>query len=113
MEYMLLFWNGGQGADDVAPETTFEQMATYVFDLVGKGKLKGGSPLHPAAEAKTIKKRRGKTTITDGPYTETKEVIGGYLVIEADSMDDALELARTCPAAEWGGVEVREVLPVG
>lgn len=113
MEFMYLFWNGGDDVVVPTPEETRQEMSAYVFDLVGKGKLKGGSPLHPPTEAKTVTARKDKVAATDGPYTETKEVIGGYLIVEADSIGEAVEMARTCPAAKWGAVEVREVLPVG
>jgi hypothetical protein len=68
-------------------------------------RIKGGEALQPAASAKTI---RGGS-VTDGPFLETKEALGGYYVVEADSLDDAVEIAKEIPA-QFGGVEVREVM---
>jgi hypothetical protein len=89
------------------------EMGTYVFDLLGKGKLTGGAPLEPTDKAATVRKRRGKVTAVDGPYVETKEVIGGYFVVEAESLAEAVELAKDCPAAAYGGVEVRQIIKTG
>lgn len=113
MEYLFVIWEGGSGAKQAKRDDVMAAMGTYVFDLLGKGKLKGGAPLYDVGEAATVRKRRGKVTSVDGPYLETKEVIGGYFVVEADSMEEAVELAKGCPATEYGAVEVRGQIPMG
>jgi hypothetical protein len=79
----------------------------------GRGKLKGGAPLRPASEAVTVRAKEGKPLVVDGPYAETKDVIGGYFVVEVGSMEEATELARSCPAASYGAVELRAIVPMG
>jgi hypothetical protein len=113
VEFLFVIWEGGADASESKREDVMAEMGTYVFDLLGKGKLKGGAPLHGPGEGATVRKRRGKITAVDGPYMETKEVIGGFFVVEADTLDEAVELAKGCPAAAYGGVEVRGMIPMG
>ena len=113
MDFMYVIWEGGQNAEAADRNDVMGEMFAYVADLVGKGKVRGGGPLQPADRAVSVRKRGGEVTALDGPYTETKEVIGGYFLIEADSMDEAVELAKDCPGAAYGGVGVREIIPMG
>lgn len=113
MEYLFVIWEGGDGAESYAPDTMMAEMGAYAADLAGKGKLKAGAPLQPASQSMTVRRRRGTLTAVDGPYIETKEVMGGYFVVEADSMEEAVEVARGCPAAAYGAIEVREQIPMG
>jgi hypothetical protein len=112
VEYLFVIWEGGEGAEPGTRQDMMAEMGDYVADLVGKGKLKGGAPLQPATEGATIRRRRGKVTAVDGPFLETKEVIGGYFLVEADSINEAVELAKACPGAAYGAVEVREIMQV-
>jgi len=73
-------------------------------------KLRGGNALQPTSTATTIRgDSSGKQTVTDGPFVETKEALGGYYLIDADNLDEAIEIAKQCPAA-FGGVEVRPIM---
>ena len=81
--------------------------AAYADSLVESGHLLGGSPLHPVHTATSVRVRNGQITITDGPFAETKEALGGYYLISARDLDHALELARLCPS---GHIEVRPVM---
>ena len=94
-------------------EQAFGRVGEYAMGLVGDGILKGGSPLHPIAEARKIRVRDGKTRVLDGPFAESKEVIAGYFLIEAPDLDAAVAIAAKCPNAEFGSVEVREIVPMG
>jgi len=69
--------------------------------------MRGGSELKPIATATTVRVKNGKTTLTDGPYAETKEQLGGYFVIDVPTLDEALAWAAKCPDAWHGSVEVR------
>jgi hypothetical protein len=69
--------------------------------------------LQPVSSARTVRVRRGKTSVTDGPFAETKEQVGGFIVVEADGMDEALEIAAGIPLAKLGSVEVRPVMRIG
>jgi hypothetical protein len=113
MEYLFVIWDGGDGAEPPESEAMMAEMGQYAFDLLGQGKLKGGAPLKPNTQSTTVRRRRGTVSTVDGPYIETKEVISGYFVVEADSMEEAVEMAKRCPAAAYGAVEVREQIPMG
>jgi hypothetical protein len=75
--------------------------------LANTGRLLAVNTLQPAATAKTVRVRDGKMLVTDGPFAETKEVIGGYFLIEAHDQNEANEIASRVPGAQWGSVEVR------
>jgi len=113
MEFLFVVWEGGDDAEEAKREDVMAEMGGYVFDLLGQGKLKGGGPLFDAAQGATVKKRKGKVTAVDGPYIETKEVIGGFFIVEADSLEHAVELAKGCPATAYGALEVRGMIPMG
>ena len=112
MDFLFVIWEGeAVAADEARRAEAMDLMGKYVMDLLGKGKLKGGGPLR--SEAVTATTKGGQPTVVDGPYLETKDVIGGYFLVEAASMEEAGELARACPAASYGGVEVRAIIPMG
>jgi hypothetical protein len=113
MDYMFVIWEGGQEAETSDRNAVMQEMFGYVGELAGRGRLKGGGPLQGTDRSATVRKRGGQVTATDGPYTETKEIIGGYFLVEADSLEEAVELAKGCPAAAFGGIEVRELIPMG
>jgi hypothetical protein len=114
MEFMLIL------AEDPALIATREQrelavqrVGEYAMGLVGDGVLKGGAPLHPVTEAKKVRTRDGQQRVLDGPFAESKEVIAGWFVIEAPDLKSAVAIAAKCPNAEFGSVEVREIVPMG
>ncbi len=78
-------------------------------ELRAADKLLGGEPLHPVETAKTVRIRHGKTTVTDGPFAETKEHLAGFYLLDADDMDEAVRLASKIPPARTGSIEVRPV----
>ena len=114
MEFLLIL---KEDTELVATEEEHRQAVQrtgeYVMRLVGEGRLTLGGLLRPAREAHRIRTRGGRTRVLDGPFVEAKEVIAGYLVIEADSVDEALKIASDCPNVEFGSVEVRQVVPGG
>jgi hypothetical protein len=75
--------------------------------------MRGGAPLHPVEEGARIRVTGGEASVTDGPFTETKEIIAGYFMVDCDSREEAIEIAKQCPHARAGIVEVRQVIPVG
>jgi hypothetical protein len=114
MEFMLilsedpeLVATGEQRAEAV------QRVGEYAMSLVGDGALKGGALLHPAVEAKRVRSRDGKQRVLDGPFAESKEVIAGYFLIETPDIQAAVAVAARCPSAEFGSVEVREIVPSG
>jgi hypothetical protein len=79
---------------------------------VEKGLFVGGDPLEDPSTATTVRVRDGKTLTTDGPFAETKEVLGGYYVLECENLDQALEYAAKIPSAEFGSIEVRPLMSI-
>ena len=85
-----------------------ESMA-YCAELQKNGQLIGASPLHPVENATTVRVHEGKVSTTDGPFTETKEQLGGYLLIDVRDLNDAVRIASKFPAAQYGSIEVRPI----
>ena len=114
MEFMLIL---SEDPDLVATEDqrklAVQQVGEYAMGLVTDGVLKGGAPLHPATEAKKVRTREGRRRVLDGPFAESKEVIAGYFVIDVPDLDAAVTVAARCPNAQFGSVEVREIVPMG
>ena len=110
MEFMLIFLSDRDAEDD---ESVYAEMGKFAGELAGQGKMRGGAPLHPEEEGARVRASRGKPVVTDGPFTETKEVIGGFFMIECKSRKEAVEIAKRCPHNKVGTVEVRQVIPMG
>ena len=106
MRYMLLIYRPEEGADAQAMQD-MEPWIAYSAWLAEGGMLIGGEPLGPTSTATTVRVRDGQTSITDGPFAETKEALGGYYLIDAPDLDTALDAAARCPGARWGSMEVR------
>jgi len=83
-----------------------ESMA-YCGELQKQGQLLAASPLHPVETATTVRVREGRTSTTDGPFAETKEQLGGFLMLDVRDLNDAIRIAAHFPAARYGSVEVR------
>jgi len=104
MKYMLLIYTPDETRSD--PAITAEYMA-----IAELAETIGGAALQPVATATTVRVENGGTVTTDGPFPETKEVLGGYFLLEADDLDAALDVAARVPAARLGGaVEVRPLV---
>jgi hypothetical protein len=89
------------------------EMGRYAGELAQAGKLKDGAPLGPGKRAKTLRRdRKGKVQVIDGPYTESKEIVSGYFVIEAKDHREAVALARKCPHLAIGAIEVRQIMEI-
>lgn len=114
MEYMLILSEDPDlVAGDEQRRDAVERVGEYAMGLLGNGTLKGGSPLRPVTEAKRVRTREGRQSVLDGPFAESKEVIAGYFIIEASDLQAAVKIAAACPNAEFGSVEVREIVPMG
>jgi hypothetical protein len=114
MEYVLGIYEGpsefakreGPGAEEY-----WAAWQAYAQALRAAGQPMNGEALQPPESATTVRVRGGSRTIHDGPYADTKEQLGGFMVIDVPTLDEALEWAARCPAAAYGAVEVRPVLP--
>ena len=108
-EFILLM--KGDNSHEASPEEMQQRMQAYMVwmkEMTGSGKLKGGQPLEPTG---THLKNK-ETVITDGPFLEPKEIIGGYIVVLAENIDEATEVAKGCPLLEHCEIMVRPVINV-
>lgn len=110
MKYMLLIYSDENVWTDNERECCFADSIALTQQLHAKGQFLGASPLHPVATATSVRVRDGKRVVTDGPFAETREQLGGYFLIDAKDLDEALDIAATIPGARKGTVEVRPVL---
>ena len=112
MKFLALIY-AEEGRWDALPEeersSVYERYRTFAEDARTAGVILGGDELAATATATTVRVRDGQTEVTDGPYAEAKEVLGGYFVLECASMDEALDWAARIPGAQHGAVEVRPV----
>jgi hypothetical protein len=109
VKYALLIY----GSDEEWESRSDEERAAIYKEYFAISELPGtygGAELAPAASATTVRVRNGDTLTTDGPYAETKEVLGGFYLFEADNLDDAIAVAGRIPAAAHGSVEVRPLV---
>lgn len=110
MKYMLLIYSDENVWTDPERQQCYEESTALVQDLVSQGKFISASPLQPVSTATTVQIRQGKRLVTDGPFAETREQLGGYFMIDAGDLDEALEIASRIPAAKKGTVEVRPII---
>ena len=110
MQYMLLIYGNEQAWFDMPKaeiEKGYQAYMDFTDELVKSGCLRGGSELKPVATASTVRVNNGKTVITDGPFAESKEQLGGYYLIDVATLDEALAWAAKCPGSWGGAIEVR------
>jgi hypothetical protein len=113
VRYLLLIygdesqWAERSEADQAAELGRWEAYTKAISD---EGIMRGGDALQPTASATTVRVRDGETQVTDGPFAETREQLGGYYMVECDTLDQAIEAARRIPSADTGSVEVRPVM---
>ena len=112
MKYILLIYSSDQAWAGQTPAHLQEVMGryrTFTESVRASGHMVGGDKLEPASTATTVRIRDGKTLTTDGPFAETKEQLGGFYLIEAKDLDEAIGIAARIPGAAYGSVEVRPV----
>jgi hypothetical protein len=119
MKYLLLVcWDAERMNDQAEPEPGSEpadddEGFPWLNDLHARGKWLTGDQLAPPRRARSVRVRAGKKMVTDGPFAETKEAVGGFDLIEADSLDEAVEIAANHPVAQIGTIEVRPLWGTG
>jgi hypothetical protein len=112
MQYLLMIFN--EEADNPMPGTPGFGKMTSGYEAFGnemteRGLIRGGNALQPATTATTVRVRSGQRLVTDGPFAETKEQLGGYYVLECKDLDEAIECASKIPGAENGSIEIRPI----
>jgi hypothetical protein len=94
---------------EAAAEKHYREYAEFTYGIKKSGHFLGANRLKPAATASTVRVRNGQVLVTDGPFAETKEQFGGYYVIEARDLNEAIQVAAKIPGARYGSVEVRPI----
>ena len=111
MKFLLLIEDGGvfRNASEAERRSAHETMDRFTDSLKARGALKACDALHPDTEGARVQVRDGQALVMNGPFAETKEVVGGFYLVECADKAQAIAFAKECPAATWGTVEVREI----
>ncbi len=112
MKYMLLIYLDEQTLDESEREQCCAESAQYAHQIKANGQYLGAAPLHPTVTATSVRVRDGKRLVTDGPFAETREQLGGYFLINARNLDEAISVAARIPGAKLGTVEIRPILEI-
>src|SRR6267142_4098547 len=112
MKYMLLVYLDEQAMTDSEREHCYVESVQLTQQLDSSGQYLDASPLHPISTATSVRVREGKRLVTDGPFAETREQLGGFFLIDARDLDEAIGIASRIPGARCGTVEIRPVLEV-
>jgi hypothetical protein len=112
MKYMLLIYANEQVWSDAEREACYAESGQVANKLKAKGQYLAASPLQPVATATSVQVRNCKRLVTDGPFAETREQLGGYFLVDARNLDEAIEIAGQIPGARKGTVEIRPILEV-
>ena len=110
MKYMLLIYTNENAWTDAEREHCYAESTELTHDLNARGQYLGANPLQSVATATSVRVREGKRLVTDGPFAETREQLGGYFLIDAKDLDQAIGIAARIPGARWGTVEIRPVM---
>lgn len=116
MKYMLLIYEREQDWATLSESEQgriFGEYMTFTQEIKASGHYVSGAPLQPIASATSVRLRNDKQLVTDGPFAETAEQLGGYYLVEAKDLDEAIGLAARIPAVRLGTIEVRPVMDVG
>ena len=109
MRYMLLIYGDEQALSEAERNDCYRESAELAHQIHAAGQYRAAAPLHPTSTATSVRVREGKRLVTDGPFAETREQLGGYFLIEAKDRAEAIQIASRIPSAKWGSIEVRPV----
>jgi|SRR5437763_864072 hypothetical protein len=110
MKYMMLIYMEDQALNEAEREHCYVESTELAHQLKSNGQYLGSSPLQPTSTATSVRVRDGKRLVTDGPFAETREHLGGYFMVEAGNLDEAIGIAGRIPGARVGTVEIRPVI---
>ena len=112
MKFMMLVYSDEHVLTETERARCYEESAQLTQDLNASGNYLGAGPLQPTSTATSLRVREGKRLVTDGPFAETREQLGGYYLIEARDLDEAMGFAERIPVARYGTIEIRPVLEI-
>jgi hypothetical protein len=112
MKYMLLIYLDEQALSETERQECYVESTQLAQQIQSSGQYLAANPLHPTSMATSVRVRNGKRIVTDGPFAETREQLGGYFLIEANNLDEAIGIAARIPMARKGTVEVRPVIEI-
>ena len=112
MKYMLLVYTDEKSWAEDERDHCYAESAQLCHDLRARGQYVSASPLQPVATASSVRVRNGRPAITDGPFAETREQLGGYFMVEASDLNEAVKIAAKIPGARKGTIEVRPVMEI-
>ena len=112
MKYMLLIYLDEQALSETERQECYVESTQLAQQIHSSGKYLAANPLYPTSMATSVRVRNGKRLVTDGPFAETREQLGGYFLIEANNLDEAIGIAAQIPMARKGTVEVRPVIDI-
>ena len=112
MKYMLLIYGAERALSETERKDCYTESTQLAQQLHSSGQYLTANPLHPTSMATSVRVREGKRLVTDGPFAETREQLGGYFLIDAKNLDEAIAIAAQIPMARKGTVEVRPVIEI-
>ena len=112
MKYLLMVYLDEHCLSETEREDCYVKSAQLAQEIKSSGQYLSAGPLHPTSMATSIRVREGKRLVTDGPFAETREQLGGYYLIEAKDLDEAMGIAERVPVARVGTIEIRPVLEI-
>lgn len=110
MKYMLLIYLEENSLEEATRVECYQESTAVAHDMHASGNFIAAAPLHPTTTATSVRVRKGKSLVTDGPFAETREQLGGYFLVEARDLDEAIAMAERVPGAKFGTVEVRPIV---
>lgn len=112
-KYMLMmYFEENAAVTEEQRQHCYLESAEFAKKLAEKGQFLGAAPLQPTSTATSLRLEDGKRVITDGPFAETREQLGGFFLVAAKDLDEAIEIASRVPAGRWGTVEIRPIVEV-
>ena len=112
MQYMFLIYLDENSLTEEQLTDCYQESAGYAMELHSSGRRVTAVPLHPTSTATSVRTREGKRLVTDGPFAEVREQLGGFFLVDAANLDEAIEIAGKIPAARWGTIEIRPVVDI-
>ena len=112
MKYMLLIYSDERALSEAERAECYAESTQLAHAIHSSGQYLAANPLHPTSTATSVRVRNGKRLVTDGPFAETREQLGGYFLIDAKNLDEAMAIAARIPMARKGTVEVRPVIEI-